>query len=265
MKRFMYCYQTVVSFTEPVNNHDFLMRCQPVQGKYMTIEEEHVLMPPGYWKFYGTDSFGNRLVYGGNREQHVALAYVSTGIVSMQQYKIQSDSMPLAIWLQPTHITSLHSSDSFSLEELNDALPDSTDSNTTKARRIMHLIHSMLSYVPLSTTVETTAQEVAEARQGVCQDYAHLMLAICRLKDIPCRYACGFIEGMGEETHAWVEVYSEENDCWLGLDPTHDRLIEYGYVKIAHGRDASDCPVSRGLYNGFTAQQTQINVTLKEI
>lgn len=263
MKRYLFCYQTAVSFTEPIGNHEFLMRCQPVLGEYMTIEEEHLVIPPDYWKHRSKDAFGNRIIYGGNREPHTALAYVCTGIVSMQPYKIQCDSVPLAIWLQPTRLTSLQPSTSFSLEQL-DGIFSTNMSLLAKAESIMHYIHTQLSYVPLSTTVETTAQEVMETGQGVCQDFAHLMLAICRLNGITCRYACGFLEGIGE-THAWVEVYCEKQNCWIGFDPTHDRQIEYGYVKLAHGRDASDCPVSRGQYNGYTQQHTQINVTLKEI
>lgn len=260
MKRYLYCYSTVVTFSEPVNNHEFLIRCQPVIGEYMNVEEEHLVLPPDYWKHHGTDSFGNRMVYGGNRELHTALAYVSTGVVSMQPYKIHNDSLPLSIWLQPTHLTYLQSlAYSSDLNIVSDGM-----TCMEKAEAIMHYIHSTLTYVPLSTNMETTAQEVLESQQGVCQDFAHLMIAICRLHDIPARYVCGFVEGTGE-THAWVEVYDSRQDCWLGFDPTHDIRIDYGYVKLAHGRDASSCPVSRGQYNGLTNQQTQINVTLKEI
>lgn len=258
MRRYLYCYNTIVSFTEPVGNHEFLLRCLPVLGEYMSIEEEHLVLPPDYWKHHGTDTFNNRIVYGGNREPHSSLAYVSTGIISMDKYKIHSDSLPLSIWLQPTHLTSLHTSTSFSINLSAEA------SCMEKAEFIMHHINSMLAYVPCSTDVETTAQEVLESLQGVCQDFAHLMIAICRKYGIPARYVCGFVEGTGE-THAWVEVFDAQNNHWMGLDPTYDLQIEYGYVKLAHGRDAADCPVSRGQYNGFTNQQTQINVTLKEI
>ena len=88
------------------------------------------------------------------------------------------------------------------------------------------------------------------------------MIGFCRRCGIPARYVCGFMEGTGE-THAWVEVY--DGYSWIGFDPTNDCRIIYGYVKLAHGRDASDCPVSRGIYNGQALQQTQISVTLKEI
>ena len=254
MKRYLYCYNTIVSFTNPVGNHQFLIRCQPVLGEYMSVEEEHLILPPTYWKHHGTDTFSNRLVYGGNREPHQSMAYVSTGIVSMQPYKIHSDSLPISVWLQPTRLTSLHTPISFSLSAEMSCME--------KAESIMHYVNGILTYIPHSTDMDTTAQDVLESCHGVCQDYAHLMIAICRQYGIPTRYVCGIVEGTGE-THAWVEVFEQDN--WYGFDPTCDHKIEYGYVKIAHGRDAADCPVSRGQYNGYSNQQTQINVTLKEI
>jgi len=259
MKRYLYCYNTIVSFSELVGNHEFLIRCQPVLGEYMTVEEEHLVLPPDYWKHHGTDTYKNRIVYGGNREPHQSLAYTSTGIVSMQTYKIHSDSLPLSIWLQPTHLTTLHT-----LSSINFNHPKAEMSCMEKAESIMHHVNSILTYAPQSTDVETTAQEVVESGKGVCQDFAHLMIAVCRHFGIHARYVCGFVEGTGE-THAWVEVFDAQQSYWFGFDPTNDHIIDLGYVKLAHGRDAADCPVSRGQYNGFSNQETRISVILKEV
>ena len=159
MKRYLYCYNTIVSFSEPVGNHEFLIRCQPVLGEYMNVEEEHLVLPPDYWKHHGTDTFRNRIVYGGNRELHRSLAYVSTGIVSMQTYRIHSDSLPISIWLQPTHLTSLHT--------LTTNLPMADMGCMEKAESIMHHVNSILTYEPLSTDMETTAQDVIDSGKGV--------------------------------------------------------------------------------------------------
>jgi transglutaminase-like putative cysteine protease len=88
------------------------------------------------------------------------------------------------------------------------------------------------------------------------------MIALCRRQGIPARYVNGFLVGEGE-THAWVEIFDGYN--WLGFDPTHNCRISDGYVKLAHGRDAHDCSVSRGMYTGQAQQQTTIHVTLHEI
>ena len=132
----------------------------------------------------------------------------------------------------------------------------------TGLRILVQWINENIAYQPQATTIETTAAEVMQSRQGVCQDFAHLMIALCRRQGIPARYVNGFLVGEGE-THAWVEIFDGYN--WLGFDPTHNCRISNGYVKLAHGRDARDCSVSRGMYTGQASQQTTIHVTLHEI
>ena len=117
----------------------------------------------------------------------------------------------------------------------------------------MHKLHQDLSYEKGVTTFQTTAEEAMKLKKGVCQDYAHILIACLRQLGIPARYVCGLLLGEGA-THAWVEVY--DGEAWCGLDPTNRQIIEYGYLKIAHGRDAADCPVNRGVFRGVAQQQT---------
>lgn len=252
MRRYLYNYQTAVTFSEEVTNHSILLRCQPMTGTYMNIEEEHILMPPGYNVRRSTDALGNRIIYGGQRDPHTSLVYVSTGIVTMSAYTIRAERGISPIYAVQTPLTTLRKPHEVSR----------TANTIDDAAAICHDIHTMMTYSPQSTSVDTPAYEVYELRQGVCQDYAHLMIAVCRANGIPARYVCGFVEGTGE-THAWVEIY--DGYSWTGFDPTNDVRIACGYVKIAHGRDAFDCPVNRGIYTGGATQQTLINVTLKEI
>ena len=83
-----------------------------------------------------------------------------------------------------------------------------------------------------------------------------------RAAHIPARYVNGFIEGEGA-THAWVEVY--DDGAWWGIDPTHNRPIEWGYIKLSHGRDAEDCPVNRGVFTGAASQTAEIRVIVEEL
>ena len=89
---------------------------------------------------------------------------------------------------------------------------------------------------------------------GVCQDEAHIMLALLREKRIPCRYVMGYMLGEGA-THAWVEV--ARDGLWLGFDPTNRRLVNEEYIRVAAGRDANDCPVNRGVFIGAASQASQ--------
>ena len=79
--------------------------------------------------------------------------------------------------------------------------------------------------------METTAAEVLERKEGVCQDFAHLMIALCRQRGIPARYVNGFLVGEGE-THAWVEIFDGYN--WLGFDPTHNCRISDGFISLQY-------------------------------
>lgn len=74
-----------------------------------------------------------------------------------------------------------------------------------QAENVMNAVYAALNYIPGSTTVQTTASQVLSAGCGVCQDYAHLTLAVLRCMSIPCRYVVGMLMGEGE-SHAWVEI-----------------------------------------------------------
>jgi transglutaminase-like putative cysteine protease len=109
-----------------------------------------------------------------------------------------------------------------------------------------------MSYGFARTGVQTTAGQVLAAGHGVCQDYAHLMLALCRLLGIPARYVSGHLVGEGG-THAWVEVlqpvpgHTVEIVAW---DPPHDRPTDLRYLTVAVGRDYRDVAPVSGTYCG---------------
>ncbi len=106
-------------------------------------------------------------------------------------------------------------------------------------------IYSYIEYTQDVTTVHTNSQEVLELKKGVCQDYAHLFIAIARNFKIPCRYVSGYLNqdynhtGSGQ-THAWVEAFLPFIG-WIGFDPTNNLLVDHHYIKIAHGTDYYDC------------------------
>lgn len=102
------------------------------------------------------------------------------------------------------------------------------------------------------TAIDTPASAALAGRVGVCQDYTHVMLALCRASGIPARYASGFIPGEGY-MHAWVEVLLGDaggrNARWIGFDPTHNRPTDHHYLTVATGRDYTDIsPISGSFY-----------------
>ena len=130
------------------------------------------------------------------------------------------------------------------------------------ATQLMTEVYERIEYCAGTTCNHTSALEVFKERKGVCQDYAHLLVAACRAAGIRARYVNGLTIGEGQ-THAWVEAY--EDGQWIGLDPTAGKRIEYDYIKIAHGRDVGDCPSNRGCIRPFTCEKMNVHVHVKSL
>jgi transglutaminase-like putative cysteine protease len=133
------------------------------------------------------------------------------------------------------------------------------------AQAIMRFVHGHLTYEPRSTTVHTHMRAVLESRQGVCQDYAHVMLGLCRALRIPALYVSGYLATeTASATHAWVEVFVP-NTGWQALDPTHNRQPDETYIKLAIGRDYSDVSPVSGNYKGTQERKMAVEVTIRQV
>jgi transglutaminase-like putative cysteine protease len=122
------------------------------------------------------------------------------------------------------------------------------------AAEVSRTVHAHFTYDWGVTTVSTTAAEAWRGAVGVCQDYAHCMLALCRLCDLPARYVSGHLLGEGG-THAWAEVLvphpqDEESLRAVSFDPTHASRPGLRYVTVAVGRDYGDVPPTSGTFEG---------------
>lgn len=126
-------------------------------------------------------------------------------------------------------------------------------------------LHARFRYTPGATRVDTPLLEFAGRGEGVCQDYAHAMIGVCRAVRIPARYVSGYVHaGTGslgaEATHAWVEALVPGHG-WLGLDPTNASRAGAGHVKVGHGRDYDDVPPVRGLRRGGGRERLEVEVS----
>jgi transglutaminase-like putative cysteine protease len=128
-------------------------------------------------------------------------------------------------------------------------------------------IHDSFSYDTGATTVRTVVDEALVRRGGVCQDYAHVMIAALRSAGIPARYVSGYIfrgesNVLGAEaSHAWCEAYLPPYG-WVGFDPTNDLIINDHFVKVAFGRDYKDVSPVRGIYRGSKKSEMSVNVAM---
>ena len=139
------------------------------------------------------------------------------------------------------------------------------------AARIGSWVHQAMTYERGVTSVGTTAAEALHLGRGVCQDYAHVMIAICRLCGIPARYVSGHLLGEGA-MHAWVEVIlpagAGDGIAWP-FDPTHNRPASMSYITVAVGRDFSDVSPTRGTFrapaSGSLSSDRRVSLTALQL
>jgi len=129
-------------------------------------------------------------------------------------------------------------------------------------------LYRFIDYDSKATNIHTTIEEVLELRAGVCQDYAHLMIACCRSQGIPTRYVSGYLYGgpgiRGEMgTHAWVECLLPNGE-WLALDPTNNLLANDHHIRMHIGRDYGEVSPTRGVYVGPMANLLHVGVSVVE-
>lgn len=149
-------------------------------------------------------------------------------------------------YLQPTALTTA----SRPILEAAAKLKPSASNPYDLAERMNTWTHKALSYQGGVTTVATTAAEALELGQGVCQDYAHIMLALCRAAQLPARYVSGHLFGEGG-SHAWVEVLLPHQQNMLAayaFDPTNHCRAGLNYITIAVGRDYRDVSPASGTF-----------------
>jgi transglutaminase-like putative cysteine protease len=156
---------------------------------------------------------------------------------------------------------------------------------------LMGLVYQGFAYEQHVTSVTTTVPELLAERSGVCQDFAHVLIGLCRAVGIPARYVSGYIVqtvqsqsqtlgsmlqsqsqgGAAQEprrgggaSHAWIEAYTPTHG-WRGFDPTNNLVASEHHVKMAIGRDYGDVPPARGTFRGDAEEHLSVDVTTRPI
>jgi transglutaminase-like putative cysteine protease len=140
-----------------------------------------------------------------------------------------------------------------------------------QAEALMAWIHREFRYEPGSTGVKAHLEESFALKHGVCQDFTHVMLGLCRAVGVPARYASGYLYNGPKDSlvgaqasHAWCEVYLPGTG-WIGFDPTNNTLADDRYVKIAVGRDYDDVAPVVGSYRGTAHCRLDVCVEVEKI
>jgi transglutaminase-like putative cysteine protease len=228
-----------------------------------------------------TDSYGNLVHHFDLPARHSQLTIISDALVNIESQASIPDSIPYRAWqeleelierkdywdmLMPSHFAR----SSPSLEQLAEEIGVNERKKRSPLAFLQDInsgIYDTFSYVKKSTAVNSPIEDALRSRQGVCQDFAHIMIALVRNARIPCRYVSGYLYHGAENghsvaegaTHAWVEALLPELG-WVGFDPTINRLASEQHIRTATGRDYADVPPTMCVMKGRTDTQLQVRV-----
>ncbi|QQS47474.1 MAG: transglutaminase family protein [Acidobacteriota bacterium] len=271
-------HTTVFHYTEPIVEAYTEMRLHPLEAAgqrclRFSLETE----PAGEVMMY-IDRYGNIVHHFDTLQSHDKVVVTTSSEVQTPQVFVseEMDLSPLDLfdYLAPTR----YAPEDESIMRMAEREFVRDDPEAT-ALGLMDALYNSLKYEPGATDVKTTALEALNLGRGVCQDFAHLMLAACRGLGIPARYVSGYLyspqtlrereqSGMAipanAASHAWVDVFVDGRG-WLSLDPTHNSWQTEEYVRVATGRDYSDVPPTRGVYKGSAEEELSVNVNVRAI
>lgn len=256
MKKLHFLYRMRLDFDQPVSEHYYTLRFVPTDDHVQKINVDCCQVEPAASSAWQYDGFGNRLFVGNTRSAHDYFSYQVSGSALVDQ-KARMPEPLNAVFRYESKLTKADES----IVDFYEKIRPAGDDASRRAISMMHCLYEQFSYVPGSTGIHTTAGQAWRQKTGVCQDYAHILISLCRLDKIPARYVAGLMLGEGA-SHAWTEVYADGR--WVALDPTNNQPVNDDYIKIAHGRDYADCAPDRGILKGSAMQTQNVYVKVEE-
>ena len=280
-------HTTSYAYDEAVEKSSHLFRLQPNHDLGQELLEHSLEMSTGGLRRSYEDVFGNQVVRAEIEQPYSALQIAMRCRVRILQEPppdlhspVRRLTIPL-VWmpwqrqmmtpyLLPPELpeTQLQELNDFAMSFVErqdgDLVQTLVDMNTT--------IYRDFQYVSGSTTLSTTAFDVYASRQGVCQDFANLLICLARLLGIPARYRVGYIytganyenKLQSDASHAWAELYLPWSG-WIGFDPTNGILAGRDHVRVACGRNYRDAtPTSGTLWKGGAGERLQVEVKVEE-
>lgn len=267
-------HRTCYSYASPVRGSVNEVRLQPISNEEQTVESFELRTSPESKVGTFHDFYSNDVHYFEISEPHSELSIESRTLVTTHpQAKLALEARPASRSQLKDAMNIARCYDFSVASRFVDTAPNTwrlavdavngEDDVWQCSLRLMDFVGKHLMYQSNSTQVHTHMQEVLTERRGVCQDFAHVLLGLCRTLQIPALYVSGYLATeTASATHAWVEVFVP-GVGWQPLDPTHNRQPDETYVKIAVGRDYADVPPVRGTYKGKTERTLTVEVRVE--
>lgn len=261
MKQLEFSYDMRLIFDAPVCGHHFTIKCTPLSDDRQKIEKLNIDIKPNKFLSDDYDSYGNKCIYGHMEGEHELFSIHVDGIATtgLNSKTLVGDIRKYDMYKYHTEKTLPGDSlkQFFKTIYLGNAVSD-----FDKAYELSSRLYLEMEYAKGVTDVNTTAEQAFSQRKGVCQDYAHILISLCRMAKISARYVVGFLMGEGE-SHAWVEVITK--DGIYSFDPTNNLVVNDDHIKVSCGRDYNDCLINRGVFCGSASQKREIELSVKEI
>lgn len=290
-------YVTRFLYAGPVwQSHNVLRACPTDDDRQRVVEYRVTTTPPSRVYSY-VDYWGTRVDAFGVRPPHPRLEVVADTVVDTEAPVLPAwaaetaaaadDRIPRAALAAPAfaraYLEYLEPSphvrwDAELRARAEEWIAPAGDDAVAAVVALYRAVGGTLRYIPGATAVGVDVNSVLRERAGVCQDFAHVLIALCRSVGVPARYVSGYLlandSGRGEDqppggvievkTHAWVEVALPRTG-WVPLDPTNQRPVGDRHVKIGHGRDYDDVLPLRGVYHGGAEHQLDVVVRMREL
>jgi len=270
-------HTTTYNYNGDVFNNRNVIKLYPREHKYQQVLSHNLYITAAPLVTTDLDAFGNTFGVFTILINHRELRISSDLIISMLPQNVEEEVKKTnRSWAELDSLRTDHSFAQFlndknyigpaGINEVVNSFNVRSKDPFDVIRQFNHYIFTNFKYAPNVTTVTTTLAEAWNLKAGICQDFAHLLIAMLKQANIPARYVSGYIcpnkNGLIGDgaSHAWVEAFLP-NYGWVGIDPTNDCLAEDKHVRIAVGRNYNDiCPV-KGAYTGNSSVQ-DMNVSV---
>lgn len=283
--RFDIRYRTKFTYDPAVaESHNELRAC-PVTDEFQRLVTYRVGVAPPARPLSFTDYWGTRVDAFGVRLPHRALEVVAEATVEtsprplVESHAVLDDLADADFvarhheFLQATRHTEW---DDDLLKLATECVSERGPDVISAAYGIHDLVRASLKYEKGTTDIGTPVVDVFRGGSGVCQDFAHLAVALCRSVGIPARYVSGYLFSADDstvertdqpvvnvQTHAWIEV-AVPDVGWFPLDPTNGRQVDELHVKVGHGRDYDDVCPFRGVHHGVADVELEAAVEIRK-
>ncbi|MBA3441518.1 MAG: transglutaminase family protein [Pyrinomonadaceae bacterium] len=267
--RYLFYQRFHYEYPGPVRNLNQRLIVVPIdqRGDQRLCDYQLRVLPRPVANRYTSDRFGNRIIEIDVLRIETSVAFEVLMIIERTAPHNDSEAVPvhgIDLFLGPTRLTTADNRITAIARELSEQVRDKAHSGYELAERISDWVYRAMRYGAGVTNTETTASEALRVGQGLCQDYAHVMIAICRAVGLPARYVSGHMLGEGS-SHAWVEVLlpSKKGDHLdvVAFDPTNQRRPNLQYITVAVGRDYADVSPTSGSF--IAPHQGCLNFTKK--